>query len=142
MKYLKFMPFNTVSNASRNRRELAAAAEYGFEAYCYSSDRVPPENVKGNPFSLICDDTPIPILDPSIPHMVRILRVFRNMLQHARKLRALRMDVISCHNIKSLATAYLAYWYYPPKKRPALIYDSHELELARKPRSPRRKPGR
>lgn len=135
MKYLKFMPFNSVQNASRNRRELSVAKEYGFDVYCYSSDKKGSINELELPFSMIYDETPSLLVSPEIPHVIRVVRVFNNMLQHARRLRNLHMDVISCHNIKALATAWIACIGIFGKKRPRLIYDSHEFELGRQKRS-------
>lgn len=135
MKYLKFMPFNSISNASRNLREMSVARECGYEVYCYSSDRSIPADKRDLPFTLLTDETAPFRVDAQIPHLVRVWRVFKNMLAHAKRVRKLGMDVISCHNIQSLAVVWLACIGLHGGKRPKLIYDSHEFELGRKPRS-------
>lgn len=138
MKYLKFMPFNSIANASRNRREMSAAREYGYEVFCYSADRAGTVKDENLPCSLICDETAAPVLGPQVPHPIRVFRVFNHMLRHAKRLRGLGMDIISCHNIKALATAWLACIGLHGKRRPKLIYDSHEFELGREKRSKRK----
>lgn len=134
MKYLKFMAYNSVKNASRNRRELEAAYEYGFETYCYSSDRVAPENVSKEKFKLYCDETPIISYEVK-PKAWRLFLLLINCFRHASKVRHMNMDVISCHNIKTLAIAYWAYLLTPKQKKPYFIYDSHEFEIKRKKRN-------
>lgn len=130
MKYLKFMPYNTVINASRNRREMIIAAKSGYEVFCYSRDRSVPQNTIEQPFKMICDETPV--VSYSLPKIKRVFRIIYNKLRHIRTLRSLNMDVISCHNIDALA---LAWWSNLGKKNKAkLIYDSHEFELYKKPR--------
>jgi len=133
MKYLKFMPYNSVRNASRNCRELSVAKECGYEAYCYSSDREG-EIDEDLPFHLVCNKPPAFEVNSKIPRPIRMIRVFRNVLQHAKRLRGLKMDVISCHNIMALATAWIGCIGLWGKKRPKLIYDSHEFELGKKKR--------
>lgn len=134
MKYLKLMPFNSISNASRNLREMSVASECGYEVYCYSADRSISADKRDLPFTLLTDETAPFRVDAQVPHLVRVWRVFKNMLAHAKRVRKLGMDVISCHNIRGLSVAWLACIGLHGSKRPKLIYDSHEFELGRNPR--------
>lgn len=43
-------------------------------------------------------------------------------------------DVISCHDIIALGIGYVSTLFQPKKKRPQLVYDSHEFELGRNKR--------
>lgn len=133
MKYLKFMAYNSVENASRNRRELKAAAQFGFDTYCYSGDRVPPENTKGEPFEVIVNTAPDVPLSVK-PKLWRWSKLLANCMRHANKIKRMHMDVISCHNVKALAIAYWAYLFTPKSRKPKLIYDSHEVELRKRDR--------
>ena len=131
VKYIKFMPYNTVSNASRNRREMDVANEFGFDVYCYSRDRFRPDSVSKDSFQMICDDTPI--VSSSLHKIHRIGRILANKYRHMKKLRRLEMDVISCHNLDALE---IAWWSrIGLKNKPKLIYDSHEFELYKKKRN-------
>ena len=49
MYYIKYMPYKSIKNASRNRRELSAADEYGFETEMILQNRF----VLSNPMRLV-----------------------------------------------------------------------------------------
>lgn len=131
MKYLKYMPMSLVENASRNKRELSAAHDYGFETYCYSYDSVTPESIKNEPFTHICSKHSKPT-KKSKP--VKVLLTVRNIFSHMHSLKKINADVISCHNILGCFLAYTAYLFTPKKRKPKFIYDSHEFELRKKKR--------
>ncbi len=133
MKYLKFMPYVSVESASRNKRELAAAKEVGYETFCYSSDRTPPEIVKNEGFTLICDQTP-EVTREIKPKLRRWFKLLANCFRYKKVVRTLNPDIISGHNSKSLAIAYGMYFFTPKKNKPLFIYDSHEVELRKKTR--------
>ena len=121
MKYIKFMPYNSVLNASRNRRELAVAKEYGFEVFCYSSDKQGSLNEQEYPFRMIYDDISKSVYRSGVPHLVKSFQYYAGMFKHAKKLRNLHMDVISCHNIEALTVAWIAFGGLSKKKRPKRV---------------------
>ncbi|MDO4811186.1 MAG: glycosyltransferase [Eubacteriales bacterium] len=131
MKYLKFMPKNRIDDASRNKRELIAAKEFGYDCYCYCdpSNGAIQENFPD--FSLIVLNSRKPTLDQFV--LKRYLIIINNALVHMKELRQIDADIISCHNIYALGIAYFAYLFH--NNKPKFIYDSHEFELKKKPRN-------
>lgn len=132
MKYLKFMPFTIIDNASRNKRELSAANDFGYDCFCFcaKSEGAIPE--KYSDFKLIVTRCDKP--QKSQPVIVRSLIRIKNVFIQSKELLDIKADIISCHNIASLAVAYFSYSFR--KNKPKFIYDSHEFELKKKPRNP------
>lgn len=113
--------------ASRNRREICAALEYGYTVSVFSMDTsregtLLPEHVE------IAHDGEI-YFDYSTPKWKRIFLLLRNYIVLIIRTAKLNADVLSCHDLSALHMAYLATWW--KRKRPKLIYDSHEFELGR-----------
>ena len=113
--------------ASRNRREICAALEYGYTVSVFSMDTsregtLLPEHVE------IAHDGEI-YFDYSTPKWKRIFLLLRNYIVLIIRTAKLNADVLSCHDLFALHMAYLATWW--KRKRPKLIYDSHEFELGR-----------
>ncbi|MDO4811185.1 MAG: glycosyltransferase [Eubacteriales bacterium] len=131
MKYLKFMPVAAIDDASRNKRELAVAKEYGYDCYCYcdQSEGAIPELYPD--FKLIVSGCKRPLEEKNA--VKRFLINFRNVFIYIKELKPIKADIISCHNIVSLAVAYFTYAFR--KNKPKFIYDSHEFELKKKPRN-------
>ena len=127
MHYVKYMPFHSMRGASRNRREICAALEYGYTVSVFSMDTsregtLLPEHVE------IAHDGEI-YFDYSTPKWKRIFLLLRNYIVLIIRTAKLNADVLSCHDLSALHMAYLATWW--KRKRPKLIYDSHEFELGR-----------
>ena len=127
MHYVKYMPFHSMREASRNRREICAALEYGYTVSVFSMDTsregtLLPEHVE------IAHDGEI-YFDYSTPKWKRIFLLLRNYIVLIIRTAKLNADVLSCHDLSALHMAYLATWW--KRKRPKLIYDSHEFELGR-----------
>ena len=127
MNYIKYMPFQSIRIASRNKRELSAAREYGFETYFFSNDQNPDLAAWGVKDKPIWDGT-IP-LHSGIPKPIRVLKVIGNQIAVCHRTLELPGGAWSCHDLSAL---HLAYWLTRLRKeRPLLIYDSHEFEMGR-----------
>ncbi len=133
MKYLKFMPANDITFASRNKRELSVANEYGYDCYCYCDKTESTKNAEFDDFTVIVSKHPKPPM--GLNKFIRLVLNIRNVFTHSIALNKLKADIISCHNVKSLAIAYFAYLFVPKSKKPKFIYDSHEFELKKKNRN-------
>ncbi len=129
LKYLKFMPENDISKASRNRRELAAANEYGYDCYCYCINNSEKEYDEADAFTVIDSCFKKPNRTMSKPK--RVFIILKNFFDYMGELKKIKADIISCHNILAMAIAYFAYLFVPKSKKPKFIYDSHEFELKR-----------
>lgn len=126
--YVLKISCNDWKNASHDKRELSAYRELGEEVAVVAkggvSDRGRIEIVDGfNVFRL----TTRPFGN-KIPNSInRIISIF----QWARFVRLLQADVITAHDIDALFIAWMSCRGVPKRKRPDLIYDSHEFEIER-----------
>ena len=114
-------------NASRDKRELSAYRELGWDVCVMAKgepgDRARPDEVDGFPV-LRYSTRPLGARVPSAVN--RVVSLF----QWAREARKLHPDVISGHDlIPGLTIAWMSTWFQ--KQKPKLIYDSHEFELGR-----------
>lgn len=116
---------NDFSNASRDRREVDVMQKLGWDVtviYPFQKDKKP------------CDSKYKYVnlkkvrLNKKQNFVYRKLLIIRNEMGYLRQIRKIHADVISCHDIDALRVAWVAYL---GKKRPLLIYDSHEFELER-----------
>lgn len=123
MFYVKYMPYRSAKNASRNRRELAAAAEYGFETVIFSNDKSDPGGAQRQ---LWDGTTP---MHPGMSKAEKVPKILRNYLRVWYHTAKLPDGVWSCHDLGSLRTAWLVTRFRHNK--PQLIYDSHEFEMGR-----------
>lgn len=128
MNYVKYMPYHSAKNASRNRREILTALEFGFDVAVFSSD-TDDSLAKSFPSCVHTIYDGSVQLTYEIPQLKRICLMLRNEIAVLRKTRKLDADFFSCHDLVSLKRAYLATKFL--KKKPKLIYDSHELEIGR-----------
>lgn len=128
MIYAKFMPGRKLDYASRNKRELQAAYECGYQVLVISSDDNQLFSEKYPNYSLVsdCCSTNVTYDMPRIERYVKILWGYFLII---RNIRQFRVDVMSCHDIDSLFLAWFAYFFRV--KKPLLIYDSHEFEIGR-----------
>lgn len=127
IKYVKYMPYHSIRNASRNRRELFAAIEYGYATSVFSVDKNCEEALLQNNIRVINDGTVK--VSSSIPKLLRVFSILKNKAVVFHKTRELDADVLSCHDITALLPAYVATRF--KKNKPFLIYDSHEFEIGR-----------
>ncbi len=116
-------------NASRDERELSAAKEAGFSisvmAKGGAGDKFRKDSVAG--FDVYRFSTRPLGSNKYFSNLNRVVSVFK----WAHYVKTFRADVISGHDFIALFIGYLSCWYKPKNRRPKLIYDSHEFELAR-----------
>jgi len=129
MKYVKLMPGRSLVYASRNRRELSLAQEYGYEVIVISSDF--PEIIYGIDKNYCAVPDRLAKLDESIFWLKRFLIIILEMLTLSRRIAKLNADILSCHDLSGLLIGWLSTWFVSNRKRAKLIYDSHEFELGR-----------
>ncbi len=127
MYYLKYMPYKSIRAASRNKRELDAAAEAGYKTAVFSNDRQ--EEALAYFGGEIINDGTLPMLGSKVK---RIITIVRNRLTVYKNTLALPNGVWSCHDLHSLKIAYFATRFR--LKKPIFIYDSHEFEMGRNTR--------
>ena len=123
MKLLKIVP-NDFRNASRDLRELAVARSVGYDVtvICKQGDNT---DYSQHPFPVIAASTrPWTPLVKS-PAVNRVVSVFA----WARLVRRHKADVISCHDIDCLLIGWLST--LGMRRKPRLLYDSHEYEYGR-----------
>lgn len=129
MYYIKYMPFRSSINASRNLRELSVARECGMETIIFSNDTQ--NNDEKNdvtlPNIMLHDGTVA--LNASMSRVKRYCLIIRNYLSVWLKTFRLPYGVWSCHDLQSLRIAWIMTRFR--KKKPILIYDSHEFEIGR-----------
>ena len=128
MIYAKFMPGRKLDFASRNKRELQAASEYGYKVSVISSDDSKTFSDKYPEYTLI-DDHQSTHVTYEMNKMVRIVKILWGYLVVIWNLRKVSADVMSCHDIDSLFLAWLAFLF--KFRKPAFVYDSHEFEIGR-----------
>lgn len=127
MRYIKYMPFHSMKNASRNKRELSVVNEIGYKVLVFSDDKRNEDVSLEDEITLINDG--VVKLSYSMSRTKRLLLIIKNRLTVFLKTCFLKADVLSCHDLESLKMAYFGTRIRI--KRPKLIYDSHEFELGR-----------
>lgn len=123
MKILKICPSEWI-NESRDQRELSIYKELGMDvsviAKGYPKDRGRIESVDG--FKVYRYSTrPIKCIPASINRLI-------SLFMWAHFIKKKKPDVISGHDLIGTTIGWLAFC---GRKKPALIYDSHEFELGR-----------
>ncbi len=126
MKKLLKIYLDNWNNATRDKRDLAAAMEAGFDvavmAKGEAGDRMRLGEIEG--FAVyFCDLKPFP--------KNRLVNKLLYILHWTQDIRKYGADVLNCHDLKALVIGYLAVCWMPKKKRPKLLYDAHEFELGR-----------
>lgn len=128
MKVLKIC-IGTWANASRDQRELSVCRELGFDVLVLAKgnaeDRGRQEQVNG--FSVLRYTTR-PYANLPVP-INRLISIF----QWAKFASTLEADVITGHDIGGWTIGWLSK-FFNRKRKPILVYDSHEFELGRNAR--------
>lgn len=127
MLYLKYMPFRSAINASRNKRELSAALEEHYETMIFSNDK-PGIDIHLNSKIRRNYDGTVPV-SANMMKLQKIPIIIKNYLSVIIKTIKLPYGVWSCHDLKFLKMAWFASLFR--FHRPILVYDSHEFELGR-----------
>ena len=114
-------------NASRDKRDLSAAMEAGFDvavmAKGESGDKMRQTEIDGFK-AYLCDTRPLKKLPNSVNRIV-------SALQWANYIRKFNADVLNCHDLIALQIGWLATRFVSKWNRPKLVYDAHEFEVAR-----------
>ena len=127
MKYIKYMPYHSMKGASRNRREISAALECGYQVSAFSRDTSRENTLLPDSVDIMYDGEVL--FNYSTPKWKRVLLILRNYIVILVRTTRLDADVLSCHDLKALNMAYWGTCW--KRKKPKLIYDSHEFELGR-----------
>ena len=114
------------NNATRDKRDLSAAMEAGFDvavvAMGQAGERMRPGEIDG--FDVyFCDMKPL--------RKCRVLNKLLYPLRWARDIRDYGADILNCHDLRALIIGYMAAMLIPKKKRPLLLYDAHEFGIGR-----------
>lgn len=117
----------TWKNESRDKRDLSAAMEAGFDVAVIakggSGDKMRETEIEGFK-AYLCDTRPLKKLPNSVNRIV-------SALQWANYIREFGADVLNCHDLIALLMGWMSTWFMPKRKRPKLVYDAHEFEVAR-----------
>ena len=126
MKMLKIHA-GTWENASRDKRDLSAAIEAGFDvavmAKGESGDKMRQTEIDGFK-AYLCDTRPLKKLPNSVNRIV-------SAIKWSGYIRKYRADVLNCHDLVALQIGWLSTWFMRKRSRPKLVYDAHEFEVAR-----------
>lgn len=124
-RFIKYMlvPFD---NASRNKRELSVVKDFGCEIIvCATGDK---ESIKKKDGYVVYQRAN----RLSKNSFVRKIQIIYNwVFKEPRYLKQKKGNYISCHDLIALFIGWRSTWFIPSKKKPKLIYDSHEFEIAR-----------
>lgn len=118
---------NTWENASRDKRELSVYKELGYDVLVMAKggekDRGRQETVDG--YTMLRYSTrPLGLKAPT--SFNRFIALFT----WAHYVSRIKADVITAHDLRpGLIIAWMSTWYQ--RKKPKLVYDSHEFELGR-----------
>lgn len=125
MKVMK-LTLSDWENASRDKRELSAYRELGAEVYVVAKgqpgDHRRTDSVSGFPVYRYSTRP----LGAWAPVALQRVCAYLNWIAYTREEHA---DVITARNIKCLGIAWLSSLFQ--RKKPTLIYDSHEFEMGR-----------
>lgn len=124
-KFIKYM-LSDFNNASRNKRELSVVARFDCEIIvCAVGKEECVETIDGfTVFKRINK-----LSKNSFARKFQILYIW--FFKQPQYLRHQKADYISCHDLVALFIGWLSTWFLPKKKKPQLIYDSHEFEIER-----------
>lgn len=134
MKVIK-IAVSDFSCESRDTREVNTLVEMGQEVLVLSKQtEAHPESVKRDGYTIIRKK----LGDKTRSGRKKITSYIASSINWVLWLRKEKPDILSCHDWFPLLLGYLASRTLFGKKRPSLIYDSHELEMARAKASKRR----
>ena len=126
MKYAKLM-FQDIAASSRDKRELATAADRGWQILLLS----PRPHMKPYPAGAEVQVLPSLEVSARVPRLLRYLRIVWNWLGYVRVVSRVETDVLSCHDLPALRIGYVQNLLRAPARRVKLVYDAHEFEIGR-----------
>jgi glycosyltransferase involved in cell wall biosynthesis len=127
-KVVKFF-LGDITKESRNKREILTLLEMGYKvvALCRGVKKT---NYMSKNGYLIYKFNKLDVILKQ-PKPLRILKIFFYWLQLSKILRSLKPDCISCHDLIALFIGWLSTLFITKRKKPILVYDSHEFEIGR-----------
>lgn len=123
---------SSLINASRNKRELGVVRDLGLDTLVMAKGERPGMISVDGWECLVMSTRPF----GEHKLLTRLNRV-ASLATWAVRARRLRPSVISGHDIVGLLIAWLSTLFVPDRRRPSLVYDSHEFELGRSSARPR-----
>lgn len=121
MKVLKIVPYE-FKNASRDLREISTLRSLGCDITILAKETDDPIDYGFNMVRLSSRPIKKIIKNPTINRIISIYT-------WSMKARALKSEIISCHDLLCLFIGWLSTLFL--KRKPSLVYDSHEFEYAR-----------
>jgi glycosyltransferase involved in cell wall biosynthesis len=123
--FVKIVP-NEFKNASRNKRELSVVNTLDVDIIVMAKGEY--NYISNSDGYTVHRRTTRPLGNANwLVSLNRTMSIF-TWASHARKLKA---DCISCHDLIALFIGWISTWFVSKKKKPLLVYDSHEFELGR-----------
>jgi len=124
-KYIKYMRV-PLDNQNRNIRELSVVSEFDCEVRVCSLGLN--DHIKAFDTYTVYQRKYV----LSKNSLIRKFQVLYNLfLREPNYLRHQNAYCISCHDLIALFVGWMSTWFIPKKKKPLLIYDSHEFEIGR-----------
>jgi len=124
-RFVKYL-FNDMTKGSRNKRELSVVKKFGCEIIVCT---VGQENCVKEVDGYTVFQRKISLSKNSIIRKTQIL--INWVIKEPLYLRKLKADYISCQDLLALFIGWISTLFIPKKRKPLLIYDSHEFELGR-----------
>ncbi len=122
MRFVKLLP-NDFMNASRDLREISTLISLGCDVHVVAKET--DENLPHYSFDVIR------ITSRPLSNFIKSTTINRivSLFLWTKKVRDLKPNIISCHDILCLLIGWLSTLF--SSNKPALVYDSHEFELGR-----------
>lgn len=118
-------------NESRDKRELSVAREMGYDVAVLAKGEDEDHGRMDEVSGFRVYRYSVKPLGRRFPHA---LNKALSLFTWADFVRRLSPYAISGHDIHGLTIGWISTWFMPKRKRPVLIYDSHELETGRNAR--------
>lgn len=125
--FLKFQ-YEVIKFDSRDSREMAVAQEAGYKVSLLTG--AASAEAAGQSRRNGID---VYRFWPEYRHTLRPLRIIEIFRLWCGQIRAIRPQIISCHDIFALLIGWMSTWFWPTgrKHKPLLVYDSHEYQIGR-----------
>jgi glycosyltransferase involved in cell wall biosynthesis len=126
-RFLKLV-INPFENENRDLRELAIVREMGHEIIVIAKGEINEiTTVEG---FTVHRRTTCFLGSRKFKFLIAINRIL-SVITWAYYVRKFKADCISCHDIHAVFIGWISTWFLKKKKKPLLVYDSHEFEIGR-----------
>jgi glycosyltransferase involved in cell wall biosynthesis len=126
-RFLKIV-INPFENENRDLRELSIVREMGHEVIVIARGETN-ETITVDGFPVHRRTTRL--LGSHKFKLSKAINRFLSVITWAVYARKLHADCISCHDIHAVFIGWISSWFLKTKKKPLLVYDSHEFEIGR-----------